>query len=572
MGTAVEQPVVLTIAGSDSSGGAGIQADLKTFAANGCYGASVITALTAQNTLGVQGVHPCPAEFVAKQINSVIDDLDVRAIKTGMLYDLEVAKAVFETLKAHPSASLRRRPIICDPVCVSTSGHALLHPSALDYLMSDVFPIAALITPNKAEAELLLAQMASASSNGEQPMKITSLEDMLTAAEQLLKFGSSAVLLKGGHLSATMEDVDAVHVKHPEVKVVKQSLHGDNMEILLAGNSGQYSYDVSELVVDVLHELRGGSRTMFIRPRVKSSSTHGTGCTLSSAIACEVAMGYNIEAAVAKAVTYTHLGIEAAHPIGNGHGPLNHLHSMSPLAIPRRTPTNPYPFTRMLIQSTSQIWKEYVEHDFVRELGKGTLNRASFMHFIQQDYIYLKYYARAYGLLAAKSTSFTTIQSSTQTILNILHEINTHKSFCATFGITDLELENTSEATATTAYGAYLIDTGLQGDSSKLVMALMACLLGYGEVGLWLKKESTLENSWVVLDGPGDENPYKQWIEDYSGELYQNAVRAGLETIEALAIADPPSPARLKEWIGVWERCTRLEKGFWDMAMEASKG
>lgn len=502
--------------------------------------------------MGVQGIHRCPSEFVAKQINSVLDDLDVRAIKTGMLYDAETAKTVVDALKTRFSPS-GIPPLVCDPVCVSTSGHTLLHEDALEILTSELFPLSTLITPNKSEAELLLSKMGP-------EFLIGSLEDMLIAAEKLISVGCKAVLLKGGHITARMEDVFATQKKSPDVKVIKQNLPGENMEILLVGSP---NYDTLDLVVDVLYQ-RDGQKTMFVRPRIESSSTHGTGCTLSSAIAAQLAKGTPLEASVEKAVLYTNAGIQTAFLIGKGHGPLNHFHNLRDSFIPRRSANNPYPFTSLLIQSTREIWKEYVEHDFVRQLGKGTLDRACFVHFVRQDYLYLKYYARAYGLLAAKSTSFVLIESSTQTILNVLHEIGNHKAFCAKFGVTADELENTPESAATTAYGAYILDTGLQGDTTKLLMALMACLLGYGEVGLWLKKQAATPNSWVVLDG----NPYQHWIDDYAGEIYQAAVRIGLETIESCAEADPPSEARLSDWTKVWARCTRLEKGFWDMAMQ----
>ncbi|EDR11144.1 uncharacterized protein LACBIDRAFT_232790 [Laccaria bicolor S238N-H82] len=503
---------VLTIAGSDSSGGAGIQADLKTFAAHGCYGASVITALTAQNTQGVHGVHPCPPEFVAQQIHSVLEDLEINAIKTGMLYDVENTKQVVKSLKAHYK-NKALPPLICDPVCVSTSGHTLLHPEAVEILIDELFPLATLITPNKAEAELLL-------SSRNPFVDITSLEDMLSATEQLLSFGCAAVLLKGGHITSTMTDTGINVADHPE------------------------------LVVDVLYQSNG-KKSLFVMPRIESTSTHGTGCTLSSAIACELACGLSLEEATKNAAIFTHMGIEAAHPMGKGHGPLNHLHSLTTLKIPH----------------TAELWKEYVEHDFVKRLGRGVLEIEAFSHFIRQDYHYLKYYARAYGLLSAKSTSFMGIESSAQAILNILQEIQTHRTLCESFSTDSQELENTPEATTTIAYGSYLMTVGLEGDAAKLLLALMACLLGYGEVGLWLAKEASKENSWVVIEG----NPYKEWIEVYAGQQYQNAVKIGLEAIENLAIADPPSPARLKEWRSVWEQCTRLERAFWDMAMDARK-
>ncbi|KAF8172078.1 Ribokinase-like protein [Pholiota molesta] len=477
----LDGPVVLTIAGSDSGGGAGIQADLKT-TRSACRGP------------------PLPPEFVEKQITSVLADLNVRAIKTGMLYDAANAKVVATVLKAHFASTSVLLPLVCDPVCVSTSGHSLLHPDAVKVLISHLFPLSTVITPNKAEAELLLSHLGH-------KLPINNLLDMIFCAVKLSMFGCQAV--------------------------IKHGMPGDNMEILLVASP---NYDALELVVDVLCE-RYGSITIFIRPRIESSSTHGTGCTLSSAIASELAKGIPLAQAVNNATIYTHHGIQTASAIGGGHGPLNHFHGLTPLFIPRPTATNPYPFTQMLIESTAKDWKDYVEHEFVQQAGKGTLDRACFIHFVKQDYLYLKYYARAYALLAAKTTSFGQIESATKTILNVLHEVGNHKAFCAKFDISEAELDTTPEATATTAYGAYIMDTGLQGDTTKLLMALMACLLGYGEVGLWLKKQSTLPDTW----------------------MYQEAVRLGLETIEACAV---------KEWKAVWAKCTRLEKGFWDMAME----
>ncbi|KAF9064649.1 Ribokinase-like protein [Rhodocollybia butyracea] len=574
------QPAVLTIAGSDSSGGAGIQADLKTFAAHGCYGTSAITALTAQNTKGVQHVFPSSPEFLTQQLSSILDDIDVKAMKTGMLFDEKVAQAAIHTLKTHYASASSLPPLVCDPVCVSTSGHTLLDPNAIDTIIRELFPLATLITPNKAEAELLLSREARKSSR-----QIETVEDMLLAAEDLLSFGSKAVLLKGGHLTASVDDVRRVARAHPEIEVVRDGLlmsDEENMEILRVncGAGGDSSALSScELVVDVLHESSGSTsarRTMILcRSRIESTSTHGTGCTLSAAIAARLASGSDLANAVRFATRYTHLGIETADStIGHGHGPLNHFHSMQQLFVPRITPTNPYPLSSLFIRKTSRVWKAYVEHDFVKLLGKGTLPKENFVHFIRQDYLYLRYYARAYALLAAKSSSFSAIGLATQTILNVLNEINTHTAFCATFGVSEETLlTQTPESPATAAYGAYLIDVGLRGDTTMLLVALLSCLLGYGEVGLWLKKNARptiatpgSDDRWVILEG----NPYLQWIEDYSGERYQGAVRMGLATIEARAAADPPSKHRLEEWCAVWERCTELEKGFWDMAMNLS--
>ncbi|KAG6907521.1 hypothetical protein DXG01_008610 [Tephrocybe rancida] len=543
---------VLTIAGSDSSGGAGIQADLKAIAAHGCYGTSAITALTAQNTKGVQAIQPTPPTFVGQQIHSVLDDIETHAVKTGMLYDGNCIRAVVEAFITHYSAS-NLPPIICDPVCVSTSGHSLLVPAAVQVLVDELFPITTLITPNKSEAELLLSHRGV-------PSQIETIQDMVVASKSLLRYGSQAVLVKGGHVITSMQDVKNLSQNFPKLDFVYFGLPSNNMEILQV--SGTLD---PKLVADVLCDSENDETTVFVRPHITSTSTHGTGCTLSASIASLLARGSNLKEAVGEAVVYTYHAIQTAEPIGHGNGPLNHFHAVAPKLIPRASHTDPYPFVRLLIQRNSLEWKEYVEHDFVKLLGRGTLPRKAFIHFMIQDYHYLRYYARAYGLLAAKSSSFKTIGNATQTILNIIAEIETHKNFCASFGVSEEEFENTPEGAATTAYGAYLIDIGLQGDSTKLLMALLACLLGYGEVGLWLKKEAALQDSWVITDT----NPYKRWMHDYSGDMYQGAVKLGLALIETRAAEDPPSPARLAEWVQVWERCTKFERGFWDAAMAA---
>ncbi|KIP07501.1 hypothetical protein PHLGIDRAFT_511930 [Phlebiopsis gigantea 11061_1 CR5-6] len=547
-----EYPAVLTIAGTDSSGGAGIQADLKTFTAHLCYGTSVVVALTAQNTTGVQAVHSCGPKFIEQQasLHSVLDDVEIKAMKTGMLFDAASIRAVVGTLKTYYTGKAMP-PLVCDPVCVSTSGHTLLQPDAVDVMISELFPVTHLVTPNKSEAELILSTRGL-------PSTIETLEEMLDAGKNLLTLGPQTVLLKGGHLTVTMADIDRVSGARPGLHVVRDGLFEDNTEILqvVEGDSAE-----ARIVVDVLHTA--SSTTLYIRPRIESTSTHGTGCTLSAAVVCGLSRGENVETATRNATVYTHLGIETAFPLGQGYGPLNHMHALTVRSVPQPTRSNPHPFTRLLIQSTASIWKQYVEHDFVKQLARGTLPRECFIHFIKQDYLYLRYYARAYGLLAAKSATFPQIKAATDTIINVVNEVNTHKTFCAQWGIGEAELLATPESPATTAYGAYLLDVGLQGDTSRLTMAVAACLLGYGEVGLWLRKEAQRPHTWVVTEG----NPYRQWMDDYGGAHYQGAVRVGIETIEALAQADPPSPARFDEWRAVWERCTLLEKGFWDMAM-----
>ena len=260
---------VLTIAGSDSSGGAGIQADLKTFSAFSVYGASVITALTAQNTHGVQGVEAVTPDFVAAQMRSVLDDLAVRAIKAGMLANTPIIAVVATELARHAEV-----PLILDPVMVATSGDALLTDDAVATLKALLIPRATLITPNLPEAARLLGQPIAADE--------TSARRQL---EALARLGAKAVLLKGGH------------------------------------GTGPEAVDL--LCID-------GRVTRLASPRLATRNTHGTGCTLSAAIAALLARGHDLETAVARAKYYVHRAIAAGAGlmIGTGAGPVDHLYGL----------------------------------------------------------------------------------------------------------------------------------------------------------------------------------------------------------------------------------------------------
>jgi hydroxymethylpyrimidine/phosphomethylpyrimidine kinase len=260
--------IAVTIAGSDSGGGAGIQADLKTFSALGVYGASVIAALTAQNTRGVTGIHDVPADFVTAQIDAVFSDLAVNAVKIGMLARAPVIKAVADGL-----ARWSMSKIVLDPVMVATSGDRLLAPDAVDVLKRLLIPRALVITPNLPEAAALLDAPVARNET-----------DMRRQAERLLAFGAKAVLMKGGH------------------------------------DTGPESAD---LLIDASGETR------LATGRIATKNTHGTGCTLSSAIAAGLAKGLLLAEAVREAKAYVTAAIAAADKltIGTGHGPVHHFHA-----------------------------------------------------------------------------------------------------------------------------------------------------------------------------------------------------------------------------------------------------
>ncbi len=267
-------PRVLSIAGSDSGGGAGVQADLKTFAALGCFGMTAITALTAQNTTGVRSIHAVPLDVLADQIDAVIEDIGADAVKIGMLHSAPTVQAVADAIDRH-----QLRQVVLDPVMVATSGATLIDPQAVASLVRELFPRTALVTPNLDEAALLV----------DRPLR--SEADMESAARELLGRGANAVLIKGGHLD------------------------GDTVSDLL---------------------LEKGDYPLWMRaPRIATANTHGTGCTLSSAIAAHLALGADLPQAVRQAREFVRGALEAGATVrtGTGSGPLNHAHAPQPMRL-----------------------------------------------------------------------------------------------------------------------------------------------------------------------------------------------------------------------------------------------
>jgi hydroxymethylpyrimidine/phosphomethylpyrimidine kinase len=259
---------VLIVAGSDSGGGAGIQADIKTVTMLGGYAATAITAITAQNTRGVHAVQPVGPELVAKQMEVVLEDIGADCIKTGMLFDAGTIDAVVRTLEKHA----RGRSLVVDPVMVAKGGASLLQADAQAMLKLRLVPIAALVTPNAPEASALTG------------LPVETVDDLGRAADHLLALGAGAVLAKGGHLPG-------------------------------------------DVVVDLLRTA-DGEQMVFESDRIDTRHTHGTGCTLASAIACGVAQGLRLVDAVQRAHDYVREAIRTAPELGTGHGPLNHAHPL----------------------------------------------------------------------------------------------------------------------------------------------------------------------------------------------------------------------------------------------------
>ncbi|MDD4702198.1 MAG: bifunctional hydroxymethylpyrimidine kinase/phosphomethylpyrimidine kinase [Desulfovibrio sp.] len=256
-------PNILTIAGSDSGGGAGIQADLKTIMALGGYGMSVITALTAQNGQGVTGIHAPDPDFVALQLHTVLDGFPVAAAKTGMLFSADIIRAVAPVLRR------RSFPLVVDPVSVSQSGSRLLQQDAVSALVNDILPGCDLLTPNTPEAEMLTN------------MTIENMDDVATAGEKLLQMGARAVLIKGGHMESSIVVTDCLCMEGQPPKALPQA-------------------------------------------KVDTTNNHGTGCTLSAAIAVGLGKGLPLQVAITRAQEYLNLALRRSYSPGQGSGPVNH--------------------------------------------------------------------------------------------------------------------------------------------------------------------------------------------------------------------------------------------------------
>ena len=433
-------PIVLTIAGSDSGGGAGIQADLKTFSAFQVYGASVLTAITAQNTLGVQSVDGISPEMVTAQFHAVASDLKIDGIKTGMLFSRDIIHALvlsfgkYYTIDHHP-------PIVVDPVCVSTSGHELLHSSAIDSVRTELIPWATVITPNIPEGELLA---------GLEKGSVRSRETMRNCAEIIGKLGCRWVLLKGGHC--------------PEVRS-----------------------DGSKWTVDLLWDSREAQQCWFERPFIDSTSTHGTGCTLSAALAAELGRKKSseftrrrtmnnslmLDSQCEKPFNQREISSSPPSPPPSRWAADTDLSTISTTRQSERSrcqsvasqqfdktadrfrrpnALNPRPFTSRLISASAEAWDRYVNHPFPNQLAAGTLPLSSFLYFLKQDYHFLLHYARTYALAATKSSTMEDIASAMDVVQSVVKETENHIAYCARYAISKEDLLSAPESIINIAY------------------------------------------------------------------------------------------------------------------------
>ncbi|KAI8883410.1 hypothetical protein K501DRAFT_272671 [Backusella circina FSU 941] len=497
-------PKVLTIAGSDSGGGAGIQADIKTLTSMHVYATSVITSVTSQNTKGVDGIHDIPPEFVAKQLQAVLSDIGTDAIKIGMLSSSDIIVTIAGIL----SSNEQPYKVVLDPVMVSTSGSRLLAEDAIQSLIEHLLPITHILTPNVPEAELLL---------GMERGSIRTIQDMCDTAKKLTTLGPTLVLLKGGHLPL--------------------DINGDKK------------------VVDVIYNSETGVYREVENDYVNTKNTHGTGCTLSAALAGELAKGLTDENACVRAIHYVNDAIaKPLGQIGQGNGPINHFHRM------RWSPYEGQPFIDAVKSSLPpNLWSDFIDHPFVLGIKDGTLPIESFVYYLKQDYLYLQHYARAAALAAYKSHDMRSIGDNASIVVHIAKESELHIEYCARFGVTKEDILSTPESVFNSAYTRFVLDKGATGDMLDLKMAMAPCLLGYGEIGLKLFNDPTTKR---------EGNPYWEWICQYAADDYQDAVTRGLAEMETLSQHSvSTSVSRFHDVCKTFEQATRLEIMFWEMGL-----
>ncbi|KAK1241803.1 hypothetical protein MKX07_007626 [Trichoderma sp. CBMAI-0711] len=524
---------VLVIAGSDPSGGAGLEADQKVLAAHGCYAMTSTTALTIQNTKGVTGVHVIPSEVVGKQIEACLEDIGADVIKTGMLASAETIQVIAQMI-----TNFKVPALVVDPgnsssppqVMVSTSGAQLLPHEAIAQLTQHLLPHTTVLTPNIPEATLLLSQ------NGHDVGEIQSVADVEAMGRKIQALGPEWVLVKGGHMPFRG---DLTVAKTKEEK---------------------------EVVIDVLIGPEG-TVVRIESPYQESTSTHGTGCSLASAISARLAQGADVPTAVRGACRYIEAGIKTAPKIGNGHGPLDHFHSTHVL------PFSPGYFVEYLLEhpAVRDVWNEFLYHPFVMALGNGTLPLESFKGYIIQDYLYLIHFSRANALAAYKAKTIGDISRSNEIITHILHEMKLHVNYCNSFGISKPEIEATEElqgklipsfsCTSLTPF-PFLPPSSLAIPFSIILLMQTFTTdslhrihpLRYGAVAKMLHAHAD-----TVREG----NTYWAWIENYKADDYVEAVRLGSELIEKNIRLQ--SPSRIEELIKIFVHATRMEIGFWEM-------
>jgi hydroxymethylpyrimidine kinase/phosphomethylpyrimidine kinase len=454
----------LSIAGVDPSGGAGLHADLKTFSAHGAYGMGVVACLTAQNTTGVSGVLPVEATFIKQQLDAISSDIEVDALKIGMLGTTEIIRVVKQYL-------MNNRPkfSVLDPVMVSTSGDRLLDKAA-EVALSELFPLVDLITPNLSELAVLTGAQ-----------KATTLDEVIVQAKELAQKHQVVVFAKGGHLQD------------------------------------------SNLAQDVLIDSAGELQRTVSAPFIDTKNTHGTGCTLSSAIAALYPQKSSLEETVVAAKSWLTKCIEQGGnlQVGRGNGPVDHLWFSRPTT--RK-------FSEVASDQTRHIYDEVSTMRFIAELADGSLSRDRFANYIAQDYQYLTQYAKLYARLAIlePSSQDTTIWTDTQ--ISLEHEKQMQAKWFAKNGYSVENYTNMPMSQTTLAYIGHMALTASNGTYTELLAAVLPCATLYLEIG-----QEIFRRAQKLFGQDLKGHPYREWIINYGSSEFEETVAALVKVVDDAA-------------------------------------
>jgi hydroxymethylpyrimidine kinase/phosphomethylpyrimidine kinase/thiamine-phosphate diphosphorylase len=502
---AASVPRVLSIAGSDPSGGAGIQADLKSIGANGGYGMAAITALTVQNTQGVLAVHVPPVDFLRAQLEALADDIDIDAVKIGMLADAEVIRTVIAWLD-----DARPPIVVIDPVMVATSGDRLLEPDA-ESALRELLRRADLVTPNLLELAVLADAAAADSWSG-----------AIADAERLSADIGAAVLVKGGHLGGA-ESPDAF------VDAATATVH------------------------------------VFAGTRIDTDATHGTGCSLSSALATQRARGKQWPEAVAAARGWLRESLRAGAElqVGRGHGPIDHFAGLRARGGLDTSPTSDEVVTRWW-ERIASIRAGIDELPFVRALADGTLDRGAFTHYLAQDALYLSGYARVLADAARLApTAAEQAFWANSAHGSIVGELELHARWLTPHdGVSDATFAAAPSA-ATTAYLDHLRSTAYGGDYATLIAALLPCFWLYTDLGTRLDAGDFGEYARSAA------HPYASWLRTYADESFAEATQQAIEYVAAAAAASDPEGR--KRMLRAFEVSAGHELAFFAEPLEHSR-
>ncbi len=457
-------PRVLSIAGTDPTGGAGIQADLKSIAANGGYGMAVVTALVAQNTMGVRSVHTPPVEFLRQQLDAVSDDVTIDAVKIGMLADVAVIREVRSWLE-----TTRPPLVVLDPVMVATSGDRLLEPAA-EQSLRDLIPLVDLVTPNIPELAALLQESPAT--------------DWAAALEQGKRLSASTgvtVLVKGGHITGST---------------------------------------CSDALVNA-HGLLPQTVVEVSSARIETRNTHGTGCSLSSALATVQARTGDWSRSLEEVKAWLDDSLQYADElgVGVGNGPIHHFHRI----FADRPPVGS-DFSRMLWNDAESTRRAIFELPFISALGDGSLEHHQFSYYLAQDALYLNAFSRALARASALAPSDLEQQfwaNAAHFCLDVESEL--HRSWLGNEPLPPV-------GPVTKSYVDHLLAASAQGSYGVLVAAILPCYWHYADVGSRLHSEFLARNA-------GTSHPYAAWLETYADDVFAEATREAISIIDAAARA-----------------------------------